>query len=76
VFALQDILHSSTVLNVDFCLNWARKFFLLIMTNVNILISQLGYSRPIGDKDIKSIKLEFWGGKEKVDEICSVGCQE
>ena len=27
----------------------------------------------IGDKDID---LEFWGGKEKVDGICLVGCQE
>jgi len=27
----------------------------------------------IGDKNID---LEFWGGKEKVDGICSVGCQE
>jgi len=27
----------------------------------------------IGDKDID---LEFWGGKEKVDGICSLGCQE
>ena len=31
----------------------------------------LGILYRIGDKDID---LEFWGGKEKVDGICLVGC--
>ena len=36
---------------------------------------ELYITRPtsIGDK---GMDLEFWGGKEKVDGICSVGCQE
>ena len=40
---------------------------------IRILSKFLIGSLSIGDKDID---LEFWDGKEKVDGICSVGCQQ